>query len=159
MYAVAYRNTERSIRARNFLAITEERKDRLRLQRELYEAKIIEDQRIAELRRVTAERAEAIAAELRAQGGLPFRHTYREIERRACKLFNVRRSEIASDRRNKEIVFVRHFIAYWTVRLTSLSLPQIGRLMGGRDHTTILHGRHKYPVRRELMGRYLRPAR
>ena len=31
---------------------------------------------------------------------------------------------------------------------TKLSLPQIGRLLGGRDHTTILHGVNKHATRR-----------
>ena len=75
------------------------------------------------------------------------------------KLFRVTRSELNSNRRNRELVFARQFIMYWACRLTHLSLPQIGKLMGGRDHTTAMHGRNTYPVKRAKMGRTLRPVR
>jgi hypothetical protein len=44
------------------------------------------------------------------------------------------------------------FEFYWRARReTSLSLPQIGRLAGGRDHTTVLHGVRKYEALRRFM--------
>jgi chromosomal replication initiation ATPase DnaA len=44
------------------------------------------------------------------------------------------------------------FEFYWRARReTSLSLPQIGRISGGRDHTTVLHGVRKYEALRRFM--------
>jgi chromosomal replication initiation ATPase DnaA len=88
-----------------------------------------------------------------------FRSAFRTIEERAMRVFKISRQMLYSNRRYKEIVLARQFIMYWAVRRTTLSLPQIGRLMGGRDHTTVIHGREIYPVKRETMGRYLRPVR
>lgn len=85
-----------------------------------------------------------------------------EVERiiiRACTVFKVSRKEIFSDRRNRDIVFARQFVMYWAVRRTSLSLPQIGKKIGGRDHTTVLHGARVYPEKRALKGRSLRKAK
>lgn len=158
MFAVAYKATERGILAKASNENNETRQAVLRAQRALYEAKLQEVEHIAEIRRVAAERAEAMAREMRAMG-YRYHHTYREIERRACKVFRVTQTEIHSNRRNQSIVIVRQFISYWTRRLTRLSLPQVGRLMGGRDHTTILHHANRYPEKREKMGRYLRRAR
>ena len=154
MFIAHSENTTRGILARNG-GLTREQRARLIIQRAAYEAKRAEAEHIANIRRVAAERAEAMKAEMAAMG-YQYRPTYSEIERRACSLFKVTKAEIRSNRRNRNVVFVRQFIAYWSTRLTNLSLPQIGRLMGGKDHTTILHGRNAYPVKRERMGRYLR---
>lgn len=88
-----------------------------------------------------------------------FQHTFSQIEARALRLFRLTRNELRSNRRDKDLVFARQFIMYWTARLTQLSLPLIGRLMGGRDHTTILHGRLAYAEKRGRMGRTLRTHR
>lgn len=85
--------------------------------------------------------------------------TFQRVEARACKLFRLKRLELYSSRRHKDIALARHFVMYWACRLTTLSLPQIGRLMGGRDHTTILHGKEAYVAKRAKMGRYLRQSR
>jgi hypothetical protein len=45
-----------------------------------------------------------------------------------------------------------HFEFYWRCRReTKLSLSQIGRLLGGRDHTTVVHGVKKYEALRRFM--------
>lgn len=48
-------------------------------------------------------------------------------------------SEIKSLRRNVDLVKARHLICWLLRRHTSLSFPNIGRLLGGRDHTSVLH--------------------
>ena len=51
---------------------------------------------------------------------------------------NVSRLDMVSDRRTLTVVRPRQ-IACWLMRnFTTMSLPEIGRRMGGRDHTTIL---------------------
>jgi hypothetical protein len=51
--------------------------------------------------------------------------------------------ELHSDRRDAAVVNWRHASWYLARHMTPFSLPQIGRHMGGRDHTTILHGIRK----------------
>lgn len=87
------------------------------------------------------------------------KHTFADIEARALKVFRLRRKDIRGDRRQRELVLARQFIMYWTARLTEMSYPMIGRLMGGKDHTTILHGKDAYARKRAAMGRNLRKAR
>lgn len=72
--------------------------------------------------------------------------------------YGVRQDELMSRSKADRIVRARHFVCYWACRLTSLSLPRLGQLLG-RDHTTILHGARMHPERRARQGRYLRPAR
>jgi chromosomal replication initiator protein len=51
--------------------------------------------------------------------------------------------ELISKRRNKEVVRARHIAIYLAREATSATLPQIGDALGGRDHSTVLHGYQK----------------
>lgn len=53
--------------------------------------------------------------------------------------FNVRISDIKGKRRTKQLVLPRQISVYLIRKLTDHSLPEIGQLCGGRDHTTILY--------------------
>lgn len=51
--------------------------------------------------------------------------------------------EILSKRRTYPIVLTRHKAAYLACKLTLRSLPEIGRAINGRDHTTVLNSRRR----------------
>lgn len=53
--------------------------------------------------------------------------------------FNVRLSDLQGKKRSKSIAFARQLCMYLARELTHLSLEEIGRCLGGRDHTTVLH--------------------
>ena len=55
------------------------------------------------------------------------------------KFYNISVPDIKGQARTKEIVLARQVAMYETRRLTSLSMPEIGQVFGGRDHTTVLH--------------------
>ena len=57
--------------------------------------------------------------------------------------FGITPLDIASQKRNKEVVFPRQIVMYLCQNLTGASLQEIGKYLGGRDHTTIIHGRQK----------------
>lgn len=63
-----------------------------------------------------------------------------KIRLAVCRDFNVCREEFMSDRRWKRAALARHVGWYLASKLTTLSLPRIGHLCGGRDHTTVLYG-------------------
>lgn len=48
-------------------------------------------------------------------------------------------ADIYSSRCFRTITPARHLAAYLSRQLTTLSFPEIGRRMGGRDHTTVLN--------------------
>ncbi len=52
-------------------------------------------------------------------------------------------AELTSHRRNKDIAYPRQITMYLCREMTSLSLQQIGKELGNRDHTTIRHGCEK----------------
>lgn len=57
--------------------------------------------------------------------------------------FGLKAADIASTKRNKEVVYPRQIAMYLCRDLTSTPLTVIGKCMGGRDHTTVMHGIEK----------------
>jgi len=57
-----------------------------------------------------------------------------------AKHFSVSVTEIKSQRRSRYVVIPRQMCFYLAKEITIRSTPHIGRQMGGRDHTTVLHG-------------------
>ena len=62
-----------------------------------------------------------------------------EIIKRFCRERGVAFSAICSVRRHVPLVWQRQELCWLLKQGTSWSLPQIGRALGGRDHTTIMH--------------------
>jgi hypothetical protein len=52
--------------------------------------------------------------------------------------------DIESDRRTKDVIKARQELMYRLRTETTWSLPRIGRFLGNRDHTTVIHGFHKF---------------
>lgn len=53
------------------------------------------------------------------------------------------RNTLISHRRRKLVIGPRHVAMYLCYELTPASLPMIGRMFAGRDHTTILYAHQK----------------
>jgi chromosomal replication initiator protein len=63
--------------------------------------------------------------------------------------FGLKRDELVGPSRSRPLVQARQVAMYLCRELTPLSLPRIGEVFGGRDHTTVLHADSKI---RGLMG-------
>ena len=70
------------------------------------------------------------------------------IQRCVAEEFGISLLEMKTKRRNKTIVFPRQIAMYLSRELTDLSLPEIGGVFGGKDHTTVLHSYNK--IKEEL---------
>ena len=57
--------------------------------------------------------------------------------------FNVSVNDIVSKKKSQDIVYPRQLIMYLCRTLTDVALSLIGKRLGGRDHTTIIHGYEK----------------
>ena len=53
--------------------------------------------------------------------------------------YSVTLGELIGPTRKREITIPRQVAIYLTREMTGMSLPQIGDVFGGRDHTTIMH--------------------
>lgn len=60
-----------------------------------------------------------------------------------CDYFNISYADITGKKKNKEVVEPRMIAIYLIDDLLSLPLKNIGKIFGGRDHTTIMHSRDK----------------
>ena len=79
------------------------------------------------------------------------RPTLMEIKRRVCFICDVSQEEIESVRREERIVTARHMFGYLAKKYTSSSFPQIGKALGGQDHSTILHSTRNWPNRKKKL--------
>ena len=57
--------------------------------------------------------------------------------------FGFEADELLSQKRNKDIAYSRQIAMYLCRQMTDLSLQQIGKELGNRDHTTVRHGIEK----------------
>lgn len=70
-----------------------------------------------------------------------------QIIREVCIKYNISLEDLISERRHKAIVQPRQEAMYRLCTETDWSLPRIGRALGNRDHTTVLHGRRAFQKR------------
>lgn len=65
------------------------------------------------------------------------------IQKTVADFFRIKVADMYSKRRPANIARPRQIAMYLTKELTQKSLPEIGELFGGRDHTTVLHAVRK----------------
>ena len=65
------------------------------------------------------------------------------IQKTVADFFNIKVSDMYSKKRPANIARPRQIAMYLAKELTQKSLPEIGELFGGRDHTTVLHAVRK----------------
>src|SRR5690625_3481105 len=73
----------------------------------------------------------------------PKKITIQDIQEIVASYYGVQIEEFASKKRTKSIAFPRHVAMYLSRELTDNSLPKIGEVFGGRDHTTVIHAHEK----------------
>lgn len=98
----------------------------------------------ARLAHIAAEERQRsmLAAEYRKDGQL--RPSIRQILAEVALQTGFTVDEIKSARRAKALCMARHFVFWRAKTETLLSLPEIGRRVGHRDHTTVLHGIRRF---------------
>ncbi len=65
--------------------------------------------------------------------------TVDEIVGTVCNHYNVPESVLASKSRKHDIVLVRQISMYLAQKYTKMPASRIGKLVGGRDHSTVIH--------------------
>ena len=62
-----------------------------------------------------------------------------DIQKQVAGHYNIKVSDMHSARRSRAVARPRQVAMYLSKKLTSKSLPEIGRKFGGKDHTTVMH--------------------
>ena len=65
--------------------------------------------------------------------------TVDKIQNIVSNYFNIQLSEMLSQRRSRPLARPRQIAMYLSKKMTSRSLPEIGRRFANRDHTTVIH--------------------
>ncbi len=105
------------------------------------------DARLAFARQVGGREARAV---LRARGddavtgaatALRMRQrTVAELIGEACQIYAITREALLSRCKVDRLARARQWVMYHAIREGRCSMPDIGRRLGGRDHSTVLHG-------------------
>jgi chromosomal replication initiator protein len=95
-------------------------------------------------RPISLDLAGMVLREAMSQGGHdPGRIKIEDILKVVGRHYNVAKADLLSPRRARTVVVPRQVGMYLAKKLTSRSLPEIGRRFGGRDHSTVLHAVRK----------------
>ena len=65
------------------------------------------------------------------------------IQDTVAKYFNISIKDLRSSKRSNDIAFPRQIAMYLCRNVAQMSLPQIGKEFGKRDHTTVMHACNK----------------
>ena len=71
------------------------------------------------------------------------------IQRAVAAAYGIEFVELLAPRRTRQFVRPRQVAMYISSKLLPVSLPQIGRRFGDRDHTTVLHAIRKIELMRQ----------
>lgn len=77
-------------------------------------------------------------------------HPMEIVQRMVATAYGIERAELLSPRRTRQFVRPRQVAMYLCSKLLPVSLPQIGRRFGDRDHTTVLHALRTVERRRQM---------
>ncbi len=66
-----------------------------------------------------------------------------DIINTVCKYFDITRQDIVGKKKSKDVVEPRMIAIYLISEILEIPLVSIGKIFGGRDHTTIMHSRDK----------------
>ena len=66
-----------------------------------------------------------------------------DVIKNICSFYNIKPTLIKGPKRNASLVKARQITMYVLKKELSLSFAEIGNILGGRDHTTIMHGVQK----------------
>lgn len=97
----------------------------------------------------TTKQSKAIIRDILLMSEAPGPFRWRHIVEEVIDKHGITFAQIVGRQRSRPLCAAR-FEAYFRLsEETSLSLPQIGRIMGGKDHTSVFHGIRKYRQRIE----------
>ena len=65
------------------------------------------------------------------------------IQETVAKYFDISAKDLKGSKRSNDVAFPRQIAMYLCRKVAQMSLPQIGKDFGKRDHTTVMHAYNK----------------
>lgn len=103
--------------------------------------KLIATASLTSNRQITMEMAEKAINDIVSQQEKVISATY--IQETVGKYFNINPKDLKGSKRSNDITFPRQIAMYLCRNVANMSLPQIGKDFGKRDHTTVMHSCNK----------------
>lgn len=72
-----------------------------------------------------------------------------DVVKEVCNYFNIKPTQLKGTKRDAALVKARHICMFLLKEKLGLTHVEIGNLLGGRDHTTIMHGVEKIGIQKE----------
>ena len=69
--------------------------------------------------------------------------TPKQVIVKVCEYFKIKQTDLIGPKRVKGLVLPRHLAMHILSEQLRLTVEKIGEILGGRDHTTVMHGRDK----------------
>lgn len=69
--------------------------------------------------------------------------SHKQVLSAVCQHFDIKLNELVGPKRVKGLVLPRHLTMHILSEDLNLTVEKIGEILGGRDHTTVMHGRDK----------------
>ena len=69
--------------------------------------------------------------------------TIEKIQEMVSDFYKIKLEDFMAKKRTRQIAYPRQIAMYLCRELTNASLPRIGEMFGGRDHTTVIHAHDK----------------
>lgn len=106
------------------------------------EGKLLQIMQILKAKNLEAS-PENIASHLNKPSKKLLSITYTKVISTICSYFNISSKDLIGPKRQKGLVLPRHFTMYILSEELGMTVEKIGQVLGGRDHTTVMHGRDK----------------
>ena len=103
--------------------------------------KLIATASLTSNRQITMEMAEKAINDIVSQQDKVISSDF--IQETVAKYFNISAKELKGSKRSNDIAFPRQIAMYLCRNVAQMSLPQIGKDFGKRDHTTVMHACNK----------------
>lgn len=68
---------------------------------------------------------------------------YKKVLSIVCSHFDLNLRDLTGPKRQKGLVLPRHIVMFLLSEQLNLTVERIGEILGGRDHTTVMHGRDR----------------
>jgi len=101
-------------------------------------------EQVAKKEALTEELAMALLNKINGETvRLKSRVTATQVVRLVAEYYQLKTTDIRGERRLKTVALPRQVVMYLLRKELRLSLKEVGRVLGGRDHSTVLHGQEK----------------
>jgi len=101
--------------------------------------RIITEAKVKNLKEYTEEMVKQILGKGEEDTKSTFRFTNEALIDGVCKYFSITKRSIFSESRTRNLAYPRQILMYLLRSSLNLPLQEVGRVVGGRDHTTVMH--------------------